>query len=103
MANKSINQRVLKNIIFTALAHKKLNGFKFSQIKRQSLKNVSEQTDASRIPKNTDLISVYHKLIQSRKITANSALEDILLKKRVRTLSGIASITVITPDFGCPG
>lgn len=98
-----MNQAVLEKIILSAIKlirkDGKLNEFKFSKIKRKMIKNLN----MADIPQNTELIPVYHKLLKSNKITASPILEGILRKKKIRTLSGIASITVITPDFGCPG
>lgn len=98
-----MNQVVLEKIVISAskLIRKdgRLSEFKFSKIKREMIKNLN----MANIPQNTELIPVYHKLIKSNKISASPILEGILRKKKIRTLSGIASITVITPDFGCPG
>lgn len=55
------------------------------------------------LPSNIKLISVYQKLIKSGKIKENPALEAVIKKRKVRTLSGIASITVLTKNWGCPG
>lgn len=90
---------ILEKIIISAAVQKKLSEFKFGQIKRQFLKNKK----ISNIPQNTDLIPIYRDMIKFKKISASSILENILRKKKIRTLSGIVSITVITPDFGCPG
>ncbi len=55
------------------------------------------------LPSNINLISVYQKLLKTGKIKANATLAQIIKKRKVRTLSGIASITVLTKDWGCPG
>lgn len=90
---------MLKKIIISASTNKKLSEFKFGQIKREVLK----KENIGNIPQNTELIPVYRKLVKSGKISSSLILENVLRKKKMRTQSGIASITVITPDFGCPG
>lgn len=97
-----LNKNLLENIIYIASREaqkKNLSEIKFEQIKRQVLKNQKIKN----IPLNTALLSVYHNLAKSKKITQDPILEEILRKKKIRSLSGIASITVITPDFSCPG
>lgn len=93
------SKNILEKIIISAAANKKLSEFKFGQIKREFLKN----ENIKNIPQNTELIPIYRNLVKSKKILVNPVLENIMRKKKMRTQSGIASITVITPDFGCPG
>ena len=42
-------------------------------------------------------------MVKKDKIKPNLALENLLKTRKVRTLSGIASITVITKPYPCPG
>ena len=53
--------------------------------------------------KNIDLLKTYRKLINNSKIKPYLPLEDLLKTRKIRTLSGIASITVITKPAACPG
>ncbi|HPU95096.1 MAG TPA: hypothetical protein PK398_02870, partial [Candidatus Gracilibacteria bacterium] len=50
-----------------------------------------------------ELLKAYNKLLDNDEIEANVAFEKLIRKRGVRSLSGIASITVITKDFDCPG
>ena len=54
---------------------------------------------------NIDLLKAYHKLseIQKSKIKNRNLLEDLLKKKRVRSLSGVAVVSVLTKPYPCPG
>lgn len=52
---------------------------------------------------NTDLIEAYREMVAAHKIEPSRALEDILLTKKVRTLSGVAIVAVLTKPFPCPG
>ena len=54
---------------------------------------------------NIDLLKAYHKLseIQKSKIKNQNLLEDLLKKKKVRSLSGVAVVSVLTKPYPCPG
>lgn len=54
-------------------------------------------------PSTSALLAAYRALLQSKKISRAPALEKILQKRRVRTLSGVAIIAVLTKPFPCPG
>lgn len=55
------------------------------------------------VPSNNDLLAAYHQLLTEGKLTANTKLEHLLKKAQVRSLSGVAVITVLTKPYGCPG
>ncbi len=55
------------------------------------------------IPKKSDLLAVYHKLVKKNKIKTNLYLEKLLTKRAIRTLSGVSIITVLTKSYPCPG
>ena len=55
------------------------------------------------LPANMKLLPVYHDLVKRKKIKPNPSIEQIIKKRKIRTLSGIASITVLTKNWGCPG
>lgn len=42
-------------------------------------------------------------MLKTKEIKRNPQLDIIIKKRKIRTLSGIASITVLTRDWGCPG
>ena len=72
----------------------------FDQIRRDFLrinKNIKD------IPKKSDLLAVYHKLLKNGKIKSHLNLEKLLTKRAVRTLSGVSIITVLTKAYPCPG
>ncbi len=54
-------------------------------------------------PLNSDLLRVYQQLLKKKSIKKNLDLEKILCKREIRTLSGVAVITVITKPYTCPG
>lgn len=52
---------------------------------------------------NIQLIKAYHKLLQEKSIKRQKNLEKILTKRPVRTLSGVAVVSVLTKPYPCPG
>lgn len=53
--------------------------------------------------RNSDLIAAYGKLLSEGKIFPQPALEKILKKARIRTLSGVSPVAVLTREWFCPG
>lgn len=52
---------------------------------------------------NADILQEYHSLLHAKKIKRDSYLEDLLRKRSIRTLSGIAPVAVLTKPYLCPG
>ena len=55
------------------------------------------------MPSNPELLKVYHKLLKIGKIKKDPFLENLLQKKKIRSLSGVAVITVLTKPYSCQG
>lgn len=85
-------------IIKKTIKEKKITEAKLDSIKRQAAFKYK-----TKIPKNINLLQAYHRLLSSHKIKKSSILENILKTRKIRTLSGIVSITVITKPYYCPG
>jgi elongator complex protein 3 len=85
-------------IIENALRQKNIDEKKIDKIKRQAALEYK-----SKIPQNINLLQAYHKLVAANKTKKSLALEQLLKTRKVRTLSGIAAITVITKPYICPG
>lgn len=54
-------------------------------------------------PRNIELVQAYNELIKDGFIEPNDTILGFIIKRKVRTLSGIANITVMLKAFGCPG
>jgi len=52
---------------------------------------------------NVQLLKEYHKLLEKGRIKKNRKLEEILIKRPIRTLSGVAVVSVFTKPYPCPG
>ena len=62
-----------------------------------------EKNSPANIPTKTVLLKSYHKLLKQHKIKKSVQLEKLLIKRAVRTLSGVTIVTVLTKPFPCPG
>ncbi len=54
-------------------------------------------------PSKAELLSVYTHLVERNQIKPQPGLRKLLIKRAVRTLSGVTVITVLTKPFPCPG
>jgi len=54
-------------------------------------------------PKNSELLAVYYNLLKKKKIVRNKTLEALLQIRKIRTLSGVAIVAVLTKPYPCPG
>ena len=52
---------------------------------------------------NSDILKEYRLLLEKKKIKETEAIEKILRKRSVRTMSGIAPVAVLTKSYPCPG
>lgn len=54
-------------------------------------------------PASSKLILAYHELVRKHKIEKNQKLEHLLIRRKVRTISGVAIVTNLTKPYPCPG
>ncbi|MFH1656786.1 MAG: tRNA uridine(34) 5-carboxymethylaminomethyl modification radical SAM/GNAT enzyme Elp3 [Candidatus Nealsonbacteria bacterium] len=54
-------------------------------------------------PSNTQLLEAYHNLVKNKIIKIDKNLEFILRKRKIRSLSGIVIVSVLTKAYPCPG
>ncbi len=52
---------------------------------------------------NAELLSLYRERLENKTIIENNELENLLRKRKIRTLSGVAPIAVLTKPYPCPG
>ncbi len=58
---------------------------------------------ATPIASNVELLKAYHNFCQKKRIKPSKFLETILRKRAIRSLSGVAIVSVLTKPYPCPG
>ncbi len=86
-----------ENIILEAIAKKVSSEKTLRELK------VKFAGSSGKLIPNSDLVKAYLKLLGSKKIKVQPTLEKILKKARIRTLSGVSPVAVLTKPMGCPG
>jgi len=93
--------KLLEEIIFelSKLSEDQLTNENLHQIK----KNITKKYNVTALPTNIQLQKKYQELVNLWKIKENKALKFLLMKRKVRSLSGIVPIQVLTKPWPCPG
>ncbi len=68
-----------------------------------AVKRAIAGTVAAELPSSATLLHAYRALVLEKHAERNPALEQLLQKRTVRTLSGVAIITVLAKPYPCPG
>jgi len=55
------------------------------------------------LPSNQELLQAYHNLLKVKRVKPNKRLEELLRVKKIRSLSGIVNVSVLTKPYPCPG
>ncbi|MFC1618080.1 elongator complex protein 3 [Patescibacteria group bacterium] len=76
----------------------KLDRKSIEQFKRAYAKESSQAC-----PTNMQLLAIYRSLVQNNTIKPNQVLERLLCTRAIRTLSGVAVISVLMKPHPCPG
>lgn len=70
----------------------------FLVLKKTISKTVNESP-----PSNALILAEYRRRVNTEKMPLNKPIEDLLRMRKVRTLSGVAIITLLTKPYPCPG
>ncbi|MBZ9578696.1 tRNA uridine(34) 5-carboxymethylaminomethyl modification radical SAM/GNAT enzyme Elp3, partial [Patescibacteria group bacterium] len=54
-------------------------------------------------PSNIKLLKAYHNLVKKKRIKKSEILENLLRKRKIRSLSGVVVVSVLTKPYPCPG
>ncbi len=65
-------------------------------------RKVAKELNSS-LPTNIKLLAVYHNLLREKRITKSETLEKLLIKRNIRSLSGVVVVSVLTKAYSCPG
>ncbi|HRR39499.1 MAG TPA: tRNA uridine(34) 5-carboxymethylaminomethyl modification radical SAM/GNAT enzyme Elp3 [Candidatus Paceibacterota bacterium] len=88
------NEIIIKNLIKINAK----NQSDLAQTKREIAKHYKVPC-----PSNIKLLEVYHNLLYTDKIEKNENLENLLIKRKIRSLSGVVVVSVLTKPYPCPG
>src|SRR3989339_1602744 len=89
----------MEELIKLLIKNKVSSHYEIERYMRQFLRGKNDKE----MPSKKQLLKVYHDLLKKRKIKKNAQLEQLLIKRAVRTMSGVAIITVLTKPYPCPG
>ncbi len=92
----NINEYII-NQLFKKIPVRNQNEY-FLKLKRKASKKFGLPN-----PTNIEVLEVYRKMVKSKKIKPSKKIEDLLITKNIRTLSGVAVIAVLTKPYACPG
>ena len=93
-------ENLAEKIVLKMAKTPKLDPEKINTIKRIFLRT---EKGKKHIPTTAELLKSYHKLVRKNKLKPNLKIEQVLIKRAIRTLSGVSIITVLTKPFPCPG
>jgi elongator complex protein 3 len=54
-------------------------------------------------PTNIQLLKAYHELLKNKRVKKSNKIERLLITRPIRSLSGIANVSVLTKPYPCPG
>ncbi|MCK5123049.1 MAG: tRNA uridine(34) 5-carboxymethylaminomethyl modification radical SAM/GNAT enzyme Elp3 [Candidatus Pacebacteria bacterium] len=91
-----INEYIIKQLL-KKIPIKNQNEY-FLKLKRKASKKFGLPN-----PTNIEVLEVYRKMLKNKKIKPNKNIENLLITKKMRTLSGVAVIAVLTKPYPCPG
>ncbi|MFA5248592.1 MAG: tRNA uridine(34) 5-carboxymethylaminomethyl modification radical SAM/GNAT enzyme Elp3 [Patescibacteria group bacterium] len=88
----------MREIILKIVKNKPKSIEELSKLKRVLAKkyNIS-------VLRHSDILKGYRSLVAENLIKKDEKFEDLLRKRAVRTLSGVAPVAVLTKPFACPG
>ncbi len=90
----NINELIIKEL----LKNKSETLEDLAMIKRKTAKKYKISC-----PSNIDLLKSYHNLVKDKGLKRNKILEEILRKRKIRSLSGVVVVSVLTKPYPCPG
>jgi len=54
-------------------------------------------------PANLSLLKTYHEMVKNKRMSPERNIENLLITRPIRSLSGIVNISVLTKEYPCPG
>jgi elongator complex protein 3 len=54
-------------------------------------------------PANLSLLKTYHEMVKNKRVKPAKDIENLMITRPIRSLSGIVNISVLTKEYPCPG
>src|SRR6056300_1515406 len=90
------HDKLCKDVILRLYEFGNESGFELLDQKRvERIRNKATKEYKLTPPRNIELVKAYHKLIKDGVIEPNNTILSFIIKRKVRSLSGIANITVM--------
>lgn len=93
-----MNHTLPEQFVLKALQEERLDTAKLQKLRHRFSKEFGIT-----VLSNMDIIKAYRDLLERQEIEESSRFFTLIQKRRVRTLSGIAPLSVFLRDEGCPG
>lgn len=91
---------IVEKIVLSAAKQLPKSELEFNTLKRAF---IGDSSGEKKLPTKTELLSAYHSLLKKKRLTKNVALEKLLTRRAVRSLSGVAIVTSLVKPYPCPG
>lgn len=92
------NREAIREIVLRAIQKEVRTAAQLKRIKAQICKQFHIE-----MPRNADVVAEYRKMIDSGEVERDEDLWMLFSKRKIRNLSGVAVITVLTKPYYCPG
>jgi len=89
--------KLQKNIIQEAVKSKVKNSRELNMIVRKNSKKFKMP-----FPSKIELLAIYQSLTEEKKIAPDKNLEELLITKKMRSLSGVTVVAILTKPYSCP-
>lgn len=96
MIMKTFNPKIAEEIVLEALKQKVTSKKELLQVERETLRKYGLP-----LPKGPELFEAYQNLLKKKVVKKSASLEKVLKFNPVRSLSGIATISILTPGLSC--
>ena len=97
--SQSITKKFIKKAIQRDLKDQK----SLELFKKEFCRELRKTKTPFRVLSNADTKETYLKMIKNQELEINQHLEKLLVTKKIRTLSGVAVVAVLTKSYPCPG
>lgn len=98
-----MSQSITKKFIKEAIRRDLKNQQSLELFKKEFCRNLRKTKTLFRVLSNADIKKNYLKMVKNQELKINHQLEKLLVTKKIRTLSGVAVVAVLTKAYPCPG